>query len=104
MLASPDGFASPGFGVRSEGQGSGHGQDGCATRCRPAWSARDLRRPLAILPLVSEALVTRYRDLVPAPGVRDAMIARMEQVMLVNPVPLLRQIQAPTLIWARRMR
>ena len=38
-----------------------------------------------------------------APGVRDAMIARMEQVMLVDPEPLLRQIQAPTLlIWGEK--
>ena len=47
--------------------------------------------------------MTRYRDLMLAPGVRDAMIARMEQVMLEDPEPLLRGIQAPTLLlWGEK--
>ena len=38
-----------------------------------------------------------------APGVRDAMIARMEQIRLADPEPLLRRIQAPTLLlWGEK--
>ena len=33
-----------------------------------------------------------------APGVRKAIINRMQQVMLEDPAPLLRHIQAPTLL------
>jgi pimeloyl-ACP methyl ester carboxylesterase len=53
--------------------------------------------------VLNDALVTRYRDLMLAPGVRAAMIARMEQVMLENPEPLLQRIHAPTLlIWGEK--
>ena len=42
------------------------------------------------------------RDLMLAPGVRDAMVARMGQIMLEDPVPLLQRIEAPTLIlWGK---
>jgi pimeloyl-ACP methyl ester carboxylesterase len=38
-----------------------------------------------------------------APGVRDAMIARMEQARLEDPEPLLRRIAAPTLlVWGEK--
>ena len=39
---------------------------------------------------LTDAVVTRYRDLMLAPGVRTAMLVRMQQVMLQDPVPLLR--------------
>jgi pimeloyl-ACP methyl ester carboxylesterase len=52
---------------------------------------------------LSKATVTRYRDMMLAPGVRAAMIARMGQVMLVDPLPELRTIEAPTLIlWGEK--
>jgi len=37
------------------------------------------------------------------PGARAAMLARMAQTVLVDPVPLLKRIQAPTLlVWGER--
>ena len=48
-------------------------------------------------------LLNRYYDLMLAPGVRDAVIARMGQVVLQDPVPLLQRITAPTmLLWGEK--
>ena len=47
---------------------------------------------------LSEDVVTRYHDLMLVPGVRGAIIARMEQLVLEDPVPLLKSIKAPTLL------
>ena len=45
----------------------------------------------------------RYYDLMLAPGVRSAMLARMEQTILVPPEPLLATITAPTLLlWGEK--
>ncbi|GEO98551.1 alpha/beta fold hydrolase [Methylobacterium haplocladii] len=102
VLISPDGFASP---------GAGYGQ----LPDVPA-SFRLLRfvLPTAFVRMslgpayadpsrLTDDVVTRYRDLMLAPGVRDAMIARMEQAVLVDPDPLLRRIQAPTLLlWGEK--
>ena len=55
--------------------------------------------PAALTP----ELVTRYHDLMRAPGSRDALLARLQQTVRVDPRPLLRSIQAPTLlIWGER--
>ena len=52
---------------------------------------------------LTDDVVTRYHDLMLAPGVRDAMIARMEQTILEDPEPLLRRVAAPTLlVWGER--
>jgi pimeloyl-ACP methyl ester carboxylesterase len=47
---------------------------------------------------LTPALVDRYRDLMLAPGIRQAIVARMQQVLLRPPEPLLSRIQAPTLL------
>ena len=53
--------------------------------------------------LLTDATVNRYYDLMLAPGSRSALIARMEQTVLHDPVPSLRQIQVPVLlIWGER--
>jgi pimeloyl-ACP methyl ester carboxylesterase len=53
--------------------------------------------------LLTDEVVTRYRDMMLAPGVRRAMIARMEQVELQPPEPMLHRITAPTLLlWGER--
>jgi len=50
-----------------------------------------------------DRIVTRYYDLLLAPGVRDAMLARMYQSVLEDPRPLLQRIHAPTLlIWGEK--
>jgi pimeloyl-ACP methyl ester carboxylesterase len=102
VLISPDGFASPGFDYEKKAE-------------VPFWlpvSRFVLPRPLVRLSLVpaygdpaalSEATVTRYWDMMRAPGARAAMIARLEQTMLEDPEPILRQIRAPTLLlWGER--
>jgi pimeloyl-ACP methyl ester carboxylesterase len=102
VLVSPDGFASPGFEYDK---------------------APDVPAMLRLLPYVLPtpmvrmtlapafanpsklypALVRRYRDMMLAPGVRRAMLARMAQVRLTPPEPALRRITAPTLLlWGER--
>jgi pimeloyl-ACP methyl ester carboxylesterase len=102
VLVSPDGFAAPGeeYGKR-----------------QPVPSIVRLMRyglpkPLLKMNLdpaygdpatLTDDIVTRYHDLLLGPGNRDAMIARMEQTELVNPVPLLNSIMAPTLLlWGQK--
>ena len=52
---------------------------------------------------VTDALFARYRDMMLAPGVRRAILSRMGQQRLVDPVPLLRRIVVPTLVmWGEK--
>jgi len=52
---------------------------------------------------LNEATLTRYRDMLLAPGVRSAMLARMGQVVLLDPAPTLARIKAPTLLlWGEK--
>lgn len=97
VLVAPDGFASPGF------------EYGRAPEV--PLSAELMRyvlpKPLLRMSLepaygnaafLSDDLTTRYHDLMLAPGSREALLARMRQTILVDPVPLLQRIQAPTLL------
>lgn len=97
VLVAPDGFASPGF------------EYGRAPEV--PLSAELMRyvlpKPLLRMSLepayghpafLSDELTTRYHDLMLAPGSREALLARMRQTTLVDPVPLLHRIQAPTLL------
>jgi pimeloyl-ACP methyl ester carboxylesterase len=53
--------------------------------------------------VMTPELVTRYHEMMLAPEVRSAMIARLEQSVLQNPVPILARITAPTLlVWGDR--
>ena len=52
---------------------------------------------------MTDALATRYHDMMLAPGSRGAMLARMAQTVLVDPVPILKKITAPTLlVWGEQ--
>ncbi|MES2713769.1 MAG: alpha/beta fold hydrolase [Pseudomonadota bacterium] len=52
---------------------------------------------------ITGALATRYRDMLLAPGVRHAMIARLDQHILPDPRPLLAQLTMPVLLmWGAR--
>jgi pimeloyl-ACP methyl ester carboxylesterase len=97
VLVSPDGFASPGF------------EYGRAPKIPvilqlikyflPKQILRSTLLPAYADPVrLSDAKVQRYYELLLAPGNRGALIARMRQTLLEEPAPLLRRIEAPTLL------
>lgn len=97
VLISPDGFASPGFeygkapevplvmnlmpwvGPRSL----------IRANLAPAWAHPDA---------LPDAVLERYRDMLLAPGVRQAILDRTRQTILSDPSPRLRSIAASTLL------
>lgn len=97
VLVAPDGFASPRFDY------------GQAVDVPAALTLMRYVLPRSVLKMnlkaayarpetLSEEQLSRYHDLIRAPGAREAMLARLRQTVLVPPQPLLRQIQAPTLL------
>ena len=97
VLVAPDGFASFGFEY-------GKPMDVPATL---GLMRHVLPKPLLRMNLqpayaraesLSDVVTTRYHDLILAPGARQAMLDRLKQTVLEEPVPLLRQIKAPTLL------
>jgi len=102
VLVSPDGFASPGleYGVAPK----------VPLMMRtlpyvlPSFMLRASLAPAyANSDVLTDALFTRYRDMMLAPGVRGAIVQRMGQQALVDPVPLLKRIEAPALLmWGER--
>ncbi len=104
VLVSPDGFASPGY------------RYGVAPRIPPVMRAlpyvlptsmfrRSLATAYADHAVLTRSLFTRYRDMMLAPGVRRAILARMRTAALVEPTPLLARIACPTLLlWGERDR
>lgn len=102
VLVSPDGFASPGFAYDKPPEVP------AMMWALPYVAPRGmLKANLAAAYARPEALredtVTRARDMLLAPGVRRAMLARMEQTILRDPAPTLARIKAPTLLlWGER--
>jgi pimeloyl-ACP methyl ester carboxylesterase len=102
VLVSPDGFASPGF------------EYGKAPKVPLLLSALPYTLPRFMLRMslapafadpahLTDALVTRYWDMMRAPGVRRAVAPRTAQTILVEPGPILARIKAPTLLlWGER--
>jgi len=102
VLVSPDGFASPGF------------EYGKAPKTPLIMQALPYAAPRSMLKAnlaaaygrpesLSEPSVTRYHDLMRAPGVRGAILARMGQVILRDPAPTLARIHTPTLLlWGEK--
>lgn len=97
VLMAPDGFASFGFAY------------GQAMDVPASWSLMRHVLPKAVLRMnlqaayarqdsLTDALLTRYHELLRAPGARQAMLERLAQTVLQEPVPLLSQIHAPTLL------
>lgn len=102
VLISPDGFASPGFEY-----GKAPEVPRVAALMRLALPKFMLRMNLepgyADPRWVTDELLTRYHDLLLAPGVRGAVLQRMGQTILSDPVPILQRVQAPTLLlWGER--
>lgn len=97
VLVAPDGFASPGF------------EYGKAAEVPAVLGAMRYVMPKVVLRMnlvpayadpsfLTDELITRYHDLMLAPGARDAMFKRLQQTVLTDPVPLLTTIAAPTLL------
>jgi pimeloyl-ACP methyl ester carboxylesterase len=54
---------------------------------------------------LTDAVLDRYRDMMLVPGNREALLARTAQVRLEPPEPMLRRIEAPTLlVWGEKDR
>lgn len=97
VLIAPDGFASEGFEY-------GKPMD---VPFSLSLMRQVLPKPLLRMSLKSayaqpesltDALTTRYHELLLAPGARQAMLDRLKQTALQEPEPMLRQIKAPTLL------
>lgn len=102
VLMAPDGFASPG-----REYGKAPKVPFFAKLLPYILPERLLRRMLARAygdpAVLTEEVFERYRDMLLAPGVRRAILARVGQSVLPEPEPLLRRIRAPTLlVWGEK--
>jgi pimeloyl-ACP methyl ester carboxylesterase len=97
VLIAPDGFESPGVAY------------GKPAVVPAALNLMRFALPKALLRMnlepayanpsaLTPEMLTRYHDMMLVAGARDAMLDRMRQVVLVNPVPILKTIRAPTLV------
>jgi len=102
VLVSPDGFASAGFAY--DQKPSVPATIKLMRYVLPKMLVRmNLAPAYGDTAALTDETVNRYYDLMLAPGVRDAMIERMEQTVLVDPKPLLWSIHAPTLLlWGEK--
>jgi pimeloyl-ACP methyl ester carboxylesterase len=102
VLVSPDGFASPGFEYNKPAEVP------LLLRVLPYVLPKSMLRmnvaaAYANPAKLTDAMFQRYYDMMRAPGVRRALIGRLSQVMLREPIPLLQRIAAPTLlVWGER--
>lgn len=97
VLIAPDGFASPGIAYDTPVALP------AIMRVLPYSLPRVMLRgtldPSYAQPRrLSDAVAERYRDMMLAPGVRHAILARMEQHILPDPVPMLQGLTMPVLL------
>lgn len=97
VLISPDGFASPGF------------EYGKAPDVPPLMNLMPWVGPRSLIranlatawahpDALPDAVLERYRDMLLAPGVRQAILDRTRQTVLTDPSARLRSVAAPTLL------
>ncbi len=102
VLISPDGFASPGFAYDKTPEVP------LMAKLLPYTLPRFMLRANVAAAYadpnkLSDAVLDRYRDMMLVPGNRQALLDRTAQVRLEPPEPLLRRIQAPTLlVWGEK--
>ncbi len=102
VLVSPDGFASPGFEYGRAPEVPMMVKLMRYTLPKPLLTM-SLKPAYAKPDTMTDLLATRYHDMMLAPGSRDALLARMSQTVLVDPLPILKQITAPTLlVWGEQ--
>jgi pimeloyl-ACP methyl ester carboxylesterase len=104
VLISPDGFASPGFqyGKPPEVPALLHLMKYFLPR--PALKM-NLAAAYADPTRLTEPVVDRYYELLLASGNREAMLDRMRQSVLEDPVPVLLHLRTPTLLlWGKQDR
>lgn len=97
VLVAPDGFASPGFGY-------GKAPEVGATAQLLRWVLPRALVAASLTPAygdpaaATEERIDRYHALLRASGNREALLARMGQLVLQPPEPWLARITAPTLL------
>jgi pimeloyl-ACP methyl ester carboxylesterase len=97
VLVSPDGFASRGFEYGKPPEVTGTMK--LMRYVLPKFVLKMSLKPAFADPnFLTDELTNRYFDLMLGEGSREALLARMAQTALVDPVPLLKRIQAPTLL------
>jgi pimeloyl-ACP methyl ester carboxylesterase len=102
VLISPDGYASPGIGYGKKTEIPAIANLYCYFFSKP-FLAMNLEPAYADPKTLNDGLLNRYYDLMLAPGVRGAILARMQQTVLQDPVPSLSRIQIPTLLmWGEK--
>lgn len=102
VLISPDGFASPGFEYDKPAEVPA--VLGVMRWVLPRFMLQANLAPAYADPSrLSDSVVTRYHDLMRAPGNRASLYARMRGTMLTDPRPRLQSIRVPTLLlWGRQ--
>ena len=102
VLISPDGFASPGFDYDKTPDLPAIAK--LLPYILPTWMLRmNVAAAYGDRSLLTADVVARYRDMMLAPGVRRAMLARVAQVRLEPPEQLLARVEAPTLLlWGEK--
>lgn len=102
VLVSPDGYASPGFEYDKPPEVPMLAR--VLPYTLPTFMLRmNLVPAYADKSRLTDATVARYRDMMLVPGNRQALLDRTAQVRMQPPEPMLRRIQAPTLlVWGEK--
>jgi pimeloyl-ACP methyl ester carboxylesterase len=97
VLMAPDGFPQPeAIGTKPYAMPA---IMGLMKFCLPRYFVRKSIEPaFADASALDDKMVSRYHDMLRAPGVRAAILERGNQTIYTDPVPRLKKIKAPTLL------